>query len=70
MINSIPLMDLGNDIDCSLAEDVAKAMDKTMDDMAIVNPQGIPPLEKMEMLCTNVLDNTQRIENLCPVLEL
>lgn len=69
-MKSLPLMGLGNDNDCSPTEDVAKVMDKTMDDMDTVNPQGVPIMEQMEKLCTDVLDIMQRIKNLGLVLEL
>lgn len=44
VMQSLPLMDLGNDIHNSPTGDVPKEIEKITNDMAVVNPQGIPTL--------------------------
>lgn len=69
-MHSIPLMDLVKDTDNSIVGGEPKETTETTDDLTAENPQEAPTLQQMEKLSIDVLDITQRIENLAPVLDL
>lgn len=68
--NALDPRNLDKDIDKSIAGDEPKETTETTDDLAAENPQEAPTLQQMKKMRTDVLDITQRIENLDPVLDL